>query len=142
MNVEFYTITNDNRTINKTLNNPTVLNCNIRTDIDIYNPRLLLKQWNTAFNYFKWDNRYYFILDCEYTAKNLYEVQSHIDVLMTYKTKILNANCLISQSTDINPYFDGGDYNSLETVETEVIKSDTKMEKVFNTVLLTLGVSI
>lgn len=87
--ISFYKQSQDYRVLNKTLDNPLVKQVNMRTDIDIYNPVLYLQDFDTAYNYFAWDSRYYFIQSAYYTAKQIWRLQCHIDVLMSYKDAIL-----------------------------------------------------
>lgn len=87
--ISFYKQSQDYRVLNKSLSNPLTKQVNIRTDIDIYNPVLYLQDFDIAYNYFVWDNRYYFIQSAYYTAKQVWRLQCRIDVLMTYKDVIL-----------------------------------------------------
>lgn len=107
--ISFYKQTQDYRTLNKTLENPLVKQVNIRTDIDIYNPTLYLQDFDIAYNYFVWDNRYYFIQSAYYTARQVWRLQCHIDVLMTYKSDILasNATLVASQHNPLGDYMQG-----------------------------------
>lgn len=100
--ISFYKQTQDYRTLNKTLENPLVKQVNIRTDIDIYNPTLYLQDFDIAYNYFVWDNRYYFIQSAYYTSKQIWRLQCHIDVLMTYKADILASSAILTSSNN-NP---------------------------------------
>lgn len=97
--ISFYKQTQDYRTLNKTLENPLVKQVNIRTDIDIYNPTLYLQDFDIAYNYFVWDNRYYFIQSAYYTARQVWRLQCAIDVLMTYNSQILNSQGVVIQSS-------------------------------------------
>lgn len=64
-------------------------------------PVFLLKRDGSGFpyNYAKWDDRYYFITDVEYTRNNLYTVSCEIDVLATYKSEILSTTAYVSYSS-------------------------------------------
>lgn len=89
--ITLYKLSSDMRKLNKTLENPLVKTIQIRTDIDIYNPMLLLTDFDLSYNYMLWDNRYYFINGAYYTANNVWRLSCHIDVLMTYKDVILSS---------------------------------------------------
>lgn len=57
--------------------------------------------------------RYYFITEIVSLTHNIFSVKMKCDVLMSYKTQILNHSCIISktQSTKLsNVYFDDGDF--------------------------------
>lgn len=100
----FYQFYGDSRELSKTLANPLSKSVNIRADIDIYNPILLLQDFDCAkYNYFSWDSRYYFINDIQYTANNIWRITSKIDVLMTYKDAILSSTATkLTQSQNGN----------------------------------------
>lgn len=153
MNISFYTISDDNRQINKTLENPLTLSINTRTlartynrlheNINKYEPLLLLSNDNFTpdFNYFYIDDwkSYYFITNIEYTAQKIWQVESHIDVLMTFKDDILNATCHIRKTDNLNDYYNGGDYNSLVTKEIKHYYSDTALPLRETNVIMTVG---
>lgn len=139
MIITFYSITDDSRKINKQLNNGVELDCKVRTDINIYDPTFLIKNFKREYNYLLFDGRYYFINSIEYVGENRWNLSCHIDVLMTYKDIILNTDCKIKQSTNINPFYNGNDYNNLETTESDLYISDTSFPEIYSSVLLTLG---
>lgn len=93
------------------------------------------------FNYFYIDDwkSYYFITNIEYTAQKIWQVESHIDVLMTFKNDILNATCHIRKTDNLNEYYNGGDYNSLVTKEIKHYYSDTALPLRETNVIMTVG---
>lgn len=99
MVINFYKINSDKNQLNKVLENPTILECNVRTDIDFINPILLIKNYTIGqYNYLfvpEW-NKYYFINSAEYTMNKIYKLNCEIDVLQTYKTELL-ANVLFDE---------------------------------------------
>lgn len=105
--ISFYKQSQDYRVLNKALEAPLVKQVNIRSDIDIYNPVLYLQDFDIAYNYFVWNNRYYFIQSAYYTAKEIWQLQCHIDVLMTYKESILASKATLTSSTMLNNYMQG-----------------------------------
>lgn len=143
MELILYKISDDERKINKTLENGLTLNVNVRRDVDIYNPFFLVKKTDTFnpsdYNYIQWNDKYYFIRDIAYTAKLMYRIDTHIDVLMSYKNLIINAKSLITKTSVITDYFDGGDYNSLVTFENNTYLSDTTLKEIYTNVLITIG---
>lgn len=143
MELILYNVSDDERKINKTLENGLTLNVNVRRDVDVYNPFFLLKKTGafnpSGYNYAQWNEKYYFIRDILYTAKDVYRLETHIDVLMSYRDLILASTAKIKQSTTVNPYFDGGDYNTLVTEKTAVYFSDTKLPLKETNILMTIG---
>lgn len=102
MDILFYKYDGDSRIINKPLNNPLTKDVNIRTDIDIYNPMLLLQDFDASYNYYLWDSRYYYVTDLRYTSNHIWMIQSHIDVLMTYKDVILASRATLIRDATHN----------------------------------------
>lgn len=131
----------DDRHINKQITEPTNLECTIRSDVDLYEPTLLIKQFDENWNYFYvpgW-NRYYFITSYEYTQKDIYKVQGHLDVLMSFKDAFLECTGLISESTTIDNYFDGGDYLSETNYESDTYVSDITFANTYSNILVAVG---
>lgn len=107
-NISLYKYSGDNRVLYKSLSDPLTKTVNIRTDIDIYNPVMLLQDFDLAYNYMLWDSRYYFINQARYTAKNVWQLQCHIDVLMTYYYDIISSSAtIISAERNADKYMQG-----------------------------------
>lgn len=104
--ITLYRLSSDMRKLNKTLENPLVKTIQIRTDIDIYNPTLLLTDFDLSYNYMLWDSRYYFINGAYYTANHVWKLSCHIDVLMTYKDVILSSRGTVTRIGN-NNYLQG-----------------------------------
>lgn len=143
MELILYNVSDDERKINKTLENGLTLDVNVRKDVDVYNPFFLLKKTDTFnpsdYNYIQWNNKYYFIRDISYTVKNVYRLETHIDVLMSYKQKIMSSVSHITQNTNINPYFNGGDYNNLVNYNNITYSSNITLPNTYNNIMVTIG---
>lgn len=137
--VNFYKLSDDFRKINKTLKNPFVKDCNIRTDIDIYNPVLLLQDYDNIYDYFEWDENYYFITSVIYMSNKIWRITSHIDVLMSYKTELMMSRVRTVESDNIDIYYDGGDYQSLVKKEIDVYDSNVTLPTNKDNVLVGVG---
>lgn len=90
--------TNDgNNVINKTLLTPESLDINLRKNINISSPELLLKFDDSILQYNYCEivelGRFYFIDRIESMSKQVWKLYLSIDVLETYKTEILNSEC-------------------------------------------------
>lgn len=105
--IYLYKLSCDMRKLDKTLDNPLSKNIDIRTDIDIYNPVMLLQDFDLAYNYIQWDNRYYFINSAYYTANKIWRLQCNIDVLMTYRTDILQSTATKITQAQLGNYLNG-----------------------------------
>lgn len=139
MNITFYSITDDYRKVQKTLGEGVSLNVDMRTDVDVFNPVFMIKNFNRSYNYLQWNDKYYFITGIGYVGKNVWQIETDIDVLMTYKDTILNTTCLVTQSTKENPYFDGGDYLTDSNFEYDIYMSDVTLSDTENNILVTVG---
>ena len=71
----------------------------LKDGVSIYTPSFILKDFDAAYNYIKWDNRYYFIRDVVFERQNVYTVSCSIDVLRTYKDQILSTSALVKYSS-------------------------------------------
>lgn len=63
----------------------------LKTPTSVHTPTFTISTTSFDYNYFKWDNRYYFVTDITVRNNNLYEVSGVIDVLATYKNDIINS---------------------------------------------------
>lgn len=101
-NVIFYSNKADKRVVNKG-NYITRLDLkkgNFRNEIDLSNPVFRVQlDYVPTFNYCYIDsfNRYYYITNIKCIINNLYEISCDIDVLMTYKSYILNSTQYVSR---------------------------------------------
>ena len=92
--------TNDSdNVINKTITNKLTININLKRDIDVISPRLVIRDSASininAFNYCQIEelNRFYFIERVEQLNLKLVKLNLSCDVLETYKESILNSEC-------------------------------------------------
>lgn len=118
--VTFYTNKSTPNTIDKNITHPTNSESSFRDPIDIVNPvftvtdfdRILTPDDDTGCNYFSiFDNyyRYYFITDVVILGNRHYEIHGHEDVLMTFKSLILNfGNGVIKTTDTLGLYANGG----------------------------------
>ena len=94
MKVEFYTTTDNARTVNKTLQLNKTIDIIFRQAVDEQAPLIILNKINIAgSNYVHIPdfNRYYFISKIENYTASLVRIYLTTDLLMTYKDIILNS---------------------------------------------------
>ncbi len=58
-------------------------------------PVFILESYDSSWNYCKYLNRYYYIVDVVYTSDKLIDLHCSTDVLATYKDEILKVDCNI-----------------------------------------------
>lgn len=119
MQANFYKNLSDNRVVNKdiyvTVNG---LDITLKDNCDILNPNFILNVNNKILNSnYMWVsdlNRFYYIENIELSQQRMF-IKTKVDVLMTYKSEILNLNCIIKrQSNRYNTYLNDDEYKSYE----------------------------
>ena len=106
--------TNDSdNVINKTITNKLAININLKRDIDVISPRLVIRDSASininAFNYCQIQelDRFYFIRSINNLGGNLWEVICECDVLETYKADIMASNARYYRKLKTGDYVQG-----------------------------------
>lgn len=110
VSIYFYSITESKNKLDKTLDYPTILKGIINTDVDVSHPTIRVKASsvvNYNYCYIPALRRYYFIDSVDAGNAEYYVITLTVDVLMTYKTDILNLYGLVTSGVDSNPYMQG-----------------------------------
>ena len=99
MTAILYNNTSDSREINKNLTELSTVNITLYLDTNVINPVFKLKNFinNANYMYVPDLHRYYYINNYTLSNQCVY-LHCSVDVLTTYKTEILNNECLISRS--------------------------------------------
>lgn len=89
--------------VNKTVSATQPVDCQLKENCDMINPTFIVYGVDiTSFNYFQvpdFGNRYYFVVPPLMTRnENTFEVTGQVDVLMSFKEDILNANGIIERN--------------------------------------------
>lgn len=115
MKLKIYNNNSNNNVLNKKITLVHELDFTLKSDNSILQPILILKNYAKG-NYCYIDElkRYYFINDVRLLTGGLYELHLDVDVLMTYKNEIINAewysvngvNVTISNEIDYNSLVD------------------------------------
>ena len=100
----FLTTTDDNRKVSKsfTVNKANVA-CDIYDSCDLYNPTLIVKSnsvISSNYLYIPNFNRFYFIVNKNLDKSGITVINCECDVLMSFKTDILNSTQLIIRNAD------------------------------------------
>ena len=66
----------------------TVFTCTLKQPTSVIHPVFILTTSNAAFNYIKWDSRYYFVDDIVLTHNNYTEYHCSVDPMASWKTNI------------------------------------------------------
>ena len=99
MTAILYNNKSDSREINKNLTELSTINITLYLDTNVINPVFKLKNFinNANYMYVPDLHRYYYINNYTISNQCVY-LHCSVDVLTTYKTEILNSECLISRS--------------------------------------------
>ena len=110
MILNLYKTNDSDNVINKTITNKLAININLKRDVDIISPRLVIRDSASininAFNYCQIQelDRFYFIRSINNLGGNLWEVICECDVLETYKNDFLNNECEYKSSPKSGDY--------------------------------------
>lgn len=117
MDVKLYSITDDDRVVNKTLGTAKEYSCTFRDTEEILNPVIRittednLSDYNYA--YIERYGRYYFIKPAV-GPNNLWTLTAHVDVLMSHRTELLQLTGTLKRSeTTFNGYLNDPEYKAL-----------------------------
>ena len=126
MNINFYKNTSDNNVLNKNITLISTHNIKLKDECNIMTPSILIHgDISNDINYAyieKW-GRYYYVRDKKSLNNGIYEINLTVDVLMSFKEKILHLKCIIDKQENINlgnKYYDD---NSLISLSKEFIES-------------------
>ena len=112
MRLQLYTVNDGKNVINKTRVLKTTIDINLKRDVDIINPRLILiPNLPTGFSginyaYITELNRFYFVDSITNISAKLWQLDLSCDVLETYKADILASKARLYRNLKAGDYFD------------------------------------
>lgn len=123
MNLNLFKTDDSDNVINKTLTNKLNITINLKRDVDIISPRLIIRNTEAininAFNYCQIEelNRFYFIRSINNMGGNLWEVICECDVLETYKTDIISSRARYYRNLKTGDYVQGNiDFSEVKKI--------------------------
>lgn len=123
MELKLYTVTDGDNVINKVKTLKTTMEINLKRDVDITSPTLLLiPNLPTGFNGINYAeipalNRFYFVNSVNNISNNLWELVLSCDVVETYKADILASRARFYRNIKTGDYFAGVvDQSTIKTV--------------------------
>lgn len=144
MILNLYKTNDSDNVINKTITNKLTININLKRDIDVISPRLIIRDTQAininAFNYCQIEelNRFYFIRSINNMGGNLWEVICECDVLETYKAYIISSRARYYRNIRNGDYYQGTiDTSSLKTISKHI--SNKGFEEGTALILTTIG---
>lgn len=107
VSITLYQNTSNDKTVQKSLTAIKKVTGIIKDECNITNPSILIDvsgegNYTLQSNYVYIDQlqRYYYIRSIDFVRKNLWRLNLHVDVLMTYKDKIHNLTCYIKRNAE------------------------------------------
>ena len=104
MQIDLYSITDDPRTLEKTLGTADSRTGAVRGSIDVLRPEVLVEGGVVLANYAyikDFGERYYYIEEREVVRKGLQRLQLRVDVLMTYAAQIKACPAVCARSANV-----------------------------------------
>lgn len=111
MELKLYNVTDGENVINKTMTLKTIMEINLKRDVDIINPRLILiPNLPTGFSGINYAeipqlNRFYFVDNITNISSTLWQLDLSCDVLETYKADILASKARLYRNLKAGDYF-------------------------------------
>lgn len=144
MEITLYTNNSEKNKINKTLINPTIYEGNLRDVTDVINPIILLETATIGehnYAYIPQFNRYYFITAISSVRTGLWAVALQVDVLMSFKTDILNLVVILNntESNGINNYLPSDVFRNNVKTRTDIFNFSSGLLDSGEFILITAG---
>lgn len=144
MEIVLYVTGSEKHAINKNLQNGIEFTGSLRNESSVVNPVILIEMENPSqYNYcFIPDfNRYYFITDIVSIRTGLWRISCSVDVLMSFKTQILNLDVIISDDTapDKETYVNGEQWKTTVKNKTDIINFPSGLLDAGEYILITSG---
>lgn len=144
MELKLYEVVDGDNVINKTKVLKTSLSINLKRDVDISSPILMLSTDSpTGFSGINYAeivefNRYYFVTSVKNLSNKIWELQLSCDVLETYKADILASNARLTRNLKAGDYLDVGIEKSHSATITKYY-GDVSVSMTETMVLTTVG---
>lgn len=144
MEITLYVNNSERQAINKTLTSELTLTGSLRSESSVINPSFIIETQNpSAYNYcyIPEFGRYYFITDITSVRTNLWRIECSVDVLMSFKTPILNLDVVISDDTSPDPetYMNGDVWQTLVKDFTDILNFQNGLLNQGEYILITSG---
>lgn len=146
MDIVLYVNNSERQAINKTLTNGLTLTGSLRNESSVINPTILIETSNPSsynYAYIPEFGRYYFITDMVSVRTNLWRMSLSVDVLMSFKTQILNLDVIVSDVSlgepEFSTYMEGEQWKSTVKTKTDVINFPNGLLNSGEYILITSG---
>ena len=127
MDLKLYVVNDSDNVINKNMTNKVTININLKRDVDISSPSLILLD-SQGVNYSDFNyaeivelGRFYFVNSVTSLNSKMIQMELSCDVLETYKSELLNSRARFYRQIRTGDYVQGNiDVSEIKTVSTHV----------------------
>lgn len=74
----------------------------LKSNVNMDSPTLIIYRDSFPFNYFKFDGKYFWVTNIISVGNDIWQVESDIDYLASYRAEILNTTAFVSYDTTVN----------------------------------------
>ena len=144
MELKLYAVNDGENVINKTMTLKTTMEINLKRDVDIINPRLILiPNLPTGFSGINYAEipllkRFYFVDSITNISSTLWQLDLSCDVLETYKSDIMASKARLYRSIKTGDYYQGQIDASYHTTINKV-DSDKGLDNSKDLIMVTIG---
>lgn len=145
MKILLYKTTSPNNHIDKSLSSYIEITGNLRKECSVNNPIILIEEENLSkYNYMFIEEfgRYYYINKITSIRTNLWEIEAHVDVLMTYKSQLLEHMAIIDKQSELEQselFLDDGEWVTKNKKYIEVKNFSSGFNESGEYILITAG---
>ena len=144
MEIVLYINGSERQAVRKNLQSAYELTGALRGESSVINPSFLIETSNPSqynYCYIPSFNRYYFITDIISVRNNIWRINCDVDVLMSFKTEILNLDVIVSDDSlpDAECYYSGEQWQTLVKTKTDVINFPSGLLNDGEYILITSG---
>lgn len=140
MKLNLYVVNDSDNVINKVMANKVAININLKRDVDISNPSIILLDGiginYSDFNYAEIEEleRFYFITNITRLNSKMIQLDMRCDVLETYKNDVLSSNARLYRNIRNGDYLNTSVDSSVNKV---VVKHESNKSMTGATTILT-----
>lgn len=144
MDIILYKTDSERERVTKTLTDGLTLSGALRGESSVIKPSFTIEHENpSGFNYCFIDSfgRYYYITDITSVRTGLWRIDCSVDVLMSFKTEILNLEAIVEDLslTEVETYMNGVQWQTSVKTKTDVINFPSGLLDDGEYILITSG---
>lgn len=149
MDIVLYVNSSEKQAINKTISSGETLTGALRDESSVINPSFLIQHTNPSgynYCYISEFGRYYFITDIVSVRTDLWRINCTVDVLMSFKTQILNLDVTVSDVSSgefpDETYMNGEQWQTTVKTKTDIVTFSNGLLDSGEYILITSGGAI